>query len=378
MLYRFSNSLDRRIIVKKLPRKKVRAADRGKGADVARGPDQMPRRATIYDIARLAEVSPGAVSSVLNGTWAKRRISRMTADRVNRIAAEQGYAVNFQASMLRRERSHVIGMIVPKYDNRYFGAIAERFETMARARGLFPVITCTRRDPDLEFEAAREMVSYQAECLVVTGATDPDRIAALCHAAGVRAINLDLPGRLAPSVLSDNFDGALRLTRLLVRRTEADFGAPVPLWFVGGRVGDNNTTERLRGFHAALAEAGRSAEPSHIVTPGYSSAPVAAELGRAAPAAPLGIFANSTIAVEGVMRVVAGLPDPAGVRMACFDWDPFAALLPQMIAMARQDVEGMLARLFALIDGEECPAAARTEIPCILELAPRPSGHPAR
>ena len=75
---------------------------------------------------------------------------------------------------------------------------------------------------------------------------------------------------------------------------------------------------------------------------------------------------------EGVQRVVAGLPDPARVRMACFDWDPFAALLPQMIAMARQDVDGMLARLFALIDGEDAPGTGRAEIPCILECAPHP------
>ncbi|STW13130.1 ribitol operon repressor [Klebsiella pneumoniae subsp. rhinoscleromatis] len=40
-------------------------------------------------------------------------------------------------------------MIIPKYDNRYFGSIAERFEEMARERGLLPIITCTRRRPEL-------------------------------------------------------------------------------------------------------------------------------------------------------------------------------------------------------------------------------------
>ena len=77
-------------------------------------------------------------------------------------------------------------MIVPKYDNRYFGEIAEQFEAMARAKGMFPVVTCTQRDPDLEFEAAKELVGYQVECLISTGATDPDRIAAYCKAAGVQ------------------------------------------------------------------------------------------------------------------------------------------------------------------------------------------------
>lgn len=324
-----------------------------------------PRRPTIYDLAQAAAVSPGAVSSILNGTWKKRRISPATADRVMQIAAEQGYAVNLQASMLRRERSHVIGMIVPKYDNRYFGAIAEQFETRARARGLFPVITCTRRDPELEYEAARELVSYQADCLVVTGATDPDRITALCSASGVRTINLDLPGTQAPSIISDNFDGALRLTRQLLRRTAADFGEQVPLWFVGGRAGDHNTAERLRGFQVAHDEAGLCVDPRRIVTPGYASGKVAADLRRATLAPPLGLFANSTIAMEGVMQIIATLAEPGKVRIGCFDWDPFANLLPQTIGMAVQDVETMLDRLFELIDGESKDSAL-IQIPCIL------------
>ncbi len=46
----------------------------------------------------------------------------------------------------------------PKYDNRYFGSIAERFEEMARERGLLPIITCTRRRPELEIEAVKAML----------------------------------------------------------------------------------------------------------------------------------------------------------------------------------------------------------------------------
>lgn len=165
------------------------------------------RRTPIYDLAKLANASPSAVSSVLNGTWKKRRISRKLAERVMQLAEEQGYSVIVQASLLRRDRSNILGMIVPKYDNRYFGNIAEQFEIMARVRRFFPIVTCTQRDPDREFEAAKELVSYQAECLISTGATDPDRISAFCKASGVQSINLDLPGKDAPSVISDNYAG---------------------------------------------------------------------------------------------------------------------------------------------------------------------------
>lgn len=331
------------------------------------------RRPTIYDLAQIAGASPSAVSSILNGTWKKRRISAATAERVARIAAEQGYAVNLQASLLRRDRSHIIGMIVPKYDNRYFGAVAEQFEAMARARGLFPVITCTQRDPDLEFEAAREMVSYQAETLVLTGATDPDRIAEFAAAAGVRVINLDLPGSKAPSIVSDNFGAALQLSRLILTRLAQDFGAASPLWFVGGRGRDNNTLERLRGFRAAHDEAGLPVIDDRLVTPGYSPHKVAVALDATRPAPPFGMFVNSTIALEGVVRWLHGNGMLARVRLGCFDWDPFAALLPQNVGMVEQDVAGMLRRLFEAI--ETTPAAtARIEVPCLIHPLPPPGG----
>ncbi|RNF33810.1 LacI family DNA-binding transcriptional regulator [Paracoccus methylarcula] len=329
------------------------------------------KRPTIYDLAEIAGTSPSAVSSILNGTWKKRRISEKLAERVSRIAAEQGYAVNLQASLLRRERSRIIGMIVPKYDNRYFGAIAEQFEIMARARGLFPVITCTQRDPDLEFEAARELISYQAECLIVTGATDPDRIGEFCAAAGVRAINLDLPGSNAPSIVSDNFTGARDLTALILSRMERDFGEIRPLWFIGGRSKDHNTAERLRGFRAAHRQIGLSVLPDQIIMPGYSPHKAIAAMATKTLADRSGLFVNSTITLEGVIHWLNEQRHGSGdIRLGCFDWDPFAALLPQNVGMTEQNVPAMLETTFELV---ETPPTGnvRIEIPCILrEISP--------
>ncbi len=327
--------------------------------------DSTPKRATIYDLAQVAGTSASAVSSVLNGTWKKRRISAKTAERVTRIADELGYSVNRQASLLRRERSHIIGMIVPKYDNRYFGAIAEQFEMMARARGQFPVITCTQRDPELELEAARELIAYQIEALVVTGATDPDRIADLCRAAGVRALNLDLPGDKVPSVISDNFGGALALTRLILTRQQADLNRHAPLWFIGGRPNDHNTHERLRGFLAAHAERGLDVPAYMRLMPGYSPTRAHAALMTSGLDAPAGLFVNSTIALEGVMRWLTERDLIAQTRFGCFDWDPFAALIAQNVGMVEQDVPAMLSAIF---DSLARPPAAGgcLKIPCIM------------
>ena len=324
------------------------------------------KRPTIYDLAQIAETSPSAVSSILNGSWKKRRISAALAERVTRIAEEQGYAVNLQASMLRRERSRIIGMIIPKYDNRYFGAIAEQFEARARERGLFPVITCTSRDPELEFEAARELISYQAECLIVTGATDPDRIAEYCSASGVRTINLDLPGKHASSVVSDNFGGARDLTRLILQRVGSDFGQIQPLIFIGGRAEDHNTSERLRGFLAAHTELGLTVPEQNCIARGYASAKTEAILDSMTLPEQGGVFVNSTIALEGFVRWYyrAGRTATPHLRIGCFDWDPFAALLPEIVGMTQQNVPEMLDRVFAFI---KSPAKGirSIEVPCI-------------
>lgn len=312
------------------------------------------KRLTIYDLAELAKASPTAVSSVLNGTWKKRRISAALAERITRIADENGYSLNMQASGLRRETSRLIGMIVPKYDNRYFGSIVEKFESRARERGLFPIVTCTQRDPELEVEAARAMISHQVDCLIATGATDPDRITRLCAKAGVRSLNLDLPGKLAPSVISDNFEGAYSLTKRILVAT-ASTGAPsAPLLYVGGRY-DHNTSERIRGFTEAHREAGISVDDSLILATGYAPEKAEAALHELAikrGKLPNGMFVNSTIPLEGVMRWIKTsrhfgdhLP-----HIGCFDWDPMVSILNENILMLRQDVPGMLDALFQLID----------------------------
>lgn len=332
------------------------------------------KRPTIYDLATLAGTSASAVSAVLNGSWKKRRISEKLAARIKAIAEEQGYAVNIQASLLRRERSNIVGMIVPKYDNRYFGAMAERFEAIAREHGFFPVMTCTQRDPDLEMEAARALLSYQVDYLVANGATDPDRIADLCASAGVPSLNLDLPGNKSASVTSDNYAGAHRLTHLILDRCRDELGYAGPLLFIGGRMTDHNTAARIQGFRDAHRERGIDVPTRHIVACGYSPDKAERALDTLGFDLPPGLFVNSTITLEGVVRWLnRTMPDHSGrLRYGCFDYDAFAAQLPDNVGMIEQDVDGMLKKVFEIIDGR-IDTREHFLIPCILRT---PEDHP--
>ena len=212
-------------------------------------------------------------------------------------------------------------------------------------------------------------MSYQVDLLISTGATDPDRISDFCAAAGVRTINLDLPGSRSPSVVSDNYSGARDLTRVILSRIQTEFGVLDPLYFIGGRLSDNNTAERLRGFREAHAELGLEVPEEQLVIRGY--APEKAEAALEALDLPrrFGIFVNSTITLEGVVRWMQRNKrgGKSGLRFGCFDFDPFAARLPENVGMAEQDVPHMLEAVFEMIDSPPSSNILH-KVPCILRL----------
>lgn len=327
------------------------------------------KKITIYDIAILTGTSPSTVGSVLNGTWKRRRISAKRAQEIKQIADEQGYTLNMQASALRREKSSIIGMIVPMYDNRYFSSIAQMFEQKARSRGLFPMISCTLRDPELEMESVRLMLNYQVEQIICTGATAPDQIQKICEKRNVPTINLDLPGLRAPSVITNNYKGAFELTEKLLKVVSKKENENIDdVIFIGGRSFDHNTKERARGFLDANSKMGIDVDEQSLITCGYAADKALDAFDahvRKTGKVPSGIFVNSTISLEGVLTWFKnnGLEKLKPVSLGCFDWDPFAAYMESDIIMVRQNVPEMMNELFKMIDGEKPNAGHIIEIP---------------
>ena len=330
------------------------------------------KQVTIYDIADRVGISASTVGAVLNGSWRNRRISERRASSILKLATEMGYAPNMQARALRSVQSRMIGMILPMYDNRYFGAIAERFEELARARGILPMTSCTRREPELEFATVRQMLSYNVDRVVCTGASDPDGIARICEAQGVPTINLDLPGTVAPSIISDNFEGAYKLTAALIERAQADGrNWRDDFLFVGGRPTDNNTSERIRGFRCAIAEAGAVPIETNILACGYAAAKSKAAFSAKVQQSgrmPTAVFVNSTISLEGVFEWLAQNDRAAldTILFGSFDWDPFAQYMAQNLFSVRQDVPAMLDAMFRVIDSERPLRSEVIQIPPIV------------
>ncbi|WP_370675848.1 LacI family DNA-binding transcriptional regulator [Pleomorphomonas sp. PLEO] len=313
------------------------------------------KKTTIYDLSKLSGSSPSTVSAVLNGTWRQRRIKEATAELIKKLAEENQYSANRQARGLRNSLSGLIGLLLPIYDFHHFSSIAQAFELRARRRGLCPVVVSTHRDPAEERASAEHLISYSIDALFVCGAADPDGVHEVCKASGVRHINLDLPGTLAPSVVSDNYGGARVLTEALINAFPAD--APLTadeLILIGGRE-DDATRARIRAFHDVRATRFGDSATQAVDLIGYSArnAKIAferhfQERGRL----PRAVFINSAINFEGFLRFLTDHrgDDFSGQVIGCFDYVPFASFLSFPVIMIRQDAERMVAKAFELLD----------------------------
>ncbi|MDM9646407.1 LacI family DNA-binding transcriptional regulator [Rhizobium sp. S163] len=317
------------------------------------------KKATIYDLSVASGISPSTVSAVLNGTWRKRRISEETADKIMSLAKAHRYTANLQARALRSSRSGLTGLLIPVYDTRFFSSMAQTFEAKARHRGLVPMVVSGRRDPEEERRTVESLIAYSIDSLFVAGATDPDGVHQACLRAGVPHVNIDLPGRYAPSVISDNRQGAEALTTAIIRHAEATGPlAAEDVFFFGGRA-DHASRDRVIGFHAVKqAIFGGEVQQDDIEVTGYSPGMTALAFehfyerhGRL----PRCFFVNSSINFEGLLRFMGRHDGEAfgDIVVGCFDYDPFGSFLPFPVYMIKPNVSEMLDRGFDLLEDED-------------------------
>ncbi|AZZ60587.1 LacI family DNA-binding transcriptional regulator [Oenococcus sp. UCMA 16435] len=73
------------------------------------------RRATINDVAEVARVSITTVSRYVNGKYGK--MSAKTRQKIQQAIKDVDYHVNRQAQMLKRQNSHLVGVVVADVEN---------------------------------------------------------------------------------------------------------------------------------------------------------------------------------------------------------------------------------------------------------------------
>lgn len=233
------------------------------------GPGRVREAVTLAHVAERAGVGESTVSRVLRGEGA---VSEKTRARVRAAVRELGYVPNRIAGTLASAGSKLVGIVVPSLANVVFADLLRGASGALEEEGFQPVIAVSEYDADREAAHVAGMLAWRPAALMLAGLEHADETRVLLAGGAARVVEvLDTDGEGMDIVVGfSNAAAGHASARHLLARGYRRFG------YVGhDLVRDTRAAKRLKGFEAALAEAG-VAPPEREVF----SAPSSVELGR--------------------------------------------------------------------------------------------------
>ncbi len=236
-------------------------ADGGVGAGTGR---RAVRRTSIADVARLAGVSQGTVSNVLNHP---DRVSGDTLARVQEAIALLDFVPHGPARSLAAGSTRALGLILSDLTNSLFVDIGRGVESVAWERQAFVLIANTDSDlaRERQYLATFDASQTLATLVTINDASHYQQLVDL-HRPGRPLVFLNYrgPARGHCTVDMDNRHGARLAARHLIetgRRRLAIVGGPMMLQPVAERVEGFTEEASAAGvalFHESVADLDRS------------------------------------------------------------------------------------------------------------------------
>ncbi|WP_156724632.1 LacI family DNA-binding transcriptional regulator [Streptomyces apocyni] len=309
----------------------------------------------MKDVAGRAGVGLKTVSRVVNG---EPGVTPDTERRVQEAIDALGFRRNDSARVLRKGRTASIGLVLEDLADPFYGPLSRAVEEVARAHGALLINGSSAEDPDRERELVLALCARRVDGLVVIPASGDHRYLAPEMAAGIATVFVDRPpGQIdADVVLSDSFGGARDGVAHLIAHGHRRIG------FIGDQPRIHTATERLRGYRAAMADAGLPVHDAWVslgsTAPTRVRAAAETMLGGAEPVT--AVFAGNnrvTVTVVRVLASPASLASPARpVALVGFDDFELADLLRPGVTVIAQDAARLgraaAGRLFARLDGD--------------------------
>lgn len=204
---------------------------------------------TIYDIAEALEVSPSTVSRSLKE---HPSISKETIQRVRKQAKEMGYRSNIFAQNLRREKTNIIGVIVPRLNSHFMSSAISGMEKVANKKHYKIIISQSHETAKDEASSVDMMLEQRVDGLIVSLAYNTKDMS---HFNLVTEQNTpliffdrvaDLPN--STNVVIDNYQAAYNIVNHLI-----DEGCS-RIVHITGNTSRNVYSGRLNGYKQALLD----------------------------------------------------------------------------------------------------------------------------
>jgi LacI family transcriptional regulator len=309
---------------------------------------------TIKDISRLANVSTAAVSKVINGDY--NSVSDTTRDKILKIAKELNYKPNWLARGLAKNKTNILGLILPDVTNPFFATLAKGVEYKAAQLG-YNVILCNTDDSVEKERTYMDVLSqYNVAGVIITSSpiSYDNHIMELVK-SNTPLVSIDR--YVSPEIYSvyvDNFRGTYASAEYLIKNGHSK------LVFIGGDVSLKTPNQRLNGYLQALRDNGLQEDRGMIYIGNYNP-----ENGYKAVKELLNkrveftaiVCANDLIAFGAVKALKErGMQVPKDVSVVGFDDIYLSSLFEPSLTTIRQPVHDMGSHavdvLIKLIKGE--------------------------
>jgi LacI family transcriptional regulator, galactose operon repressor len=320
----------------------------------------------MKEVATLAGVSLATVSRVVNDDG---KVRPDLAEKVREAVALLGYRRDLTATNLRRadRQSASVGLVFDDVANPFHAGLLRGVETVARTRGVLPLVGSSDEDPARERELAEAFLARRVDGLIVVPAGPDHSYLGPDRDAGVGLVFVDRPPAFidADCVLSDNAGGAFSATAHLIHHGHRRIG------FLGDRTQIFTAVERLRGYRDALSEHGIPYDGSLVRMELHDSATASAAVGDllAGDEPPTALFSAQNLITIGAIERMRALGMHRKVALVGFDDLTLADAIEPGLTVVAQDAHELgritAEMLFARLDGEGGPTR-RVEVPTTL------------
>jgi len=284
------------------------------------------KEVTIYDVAKVLNVSPSTVSRGLKN---HPHIRKETKKNIIAMAKEMGYQQNKFASNLRQKHTNTIGVVVPKLDSYFMATVISGIEKITAQNGYGLIISQSQESWKKEISCISTLFNSRVDGLLVSLAFDTKNLEHFNI-----LLNKDIPvvffDRVTDcngciSVVIDNYKAGYEATSHLIEQ------GCKRIVHIGGNLLRNVYSERFRGYKQALTDNKIEFEQNLIVIcdmSGQASTDAAKKILKMLPR-PDGIFtSNDTTAVATMVELErAGVIIPDEIAVVGFNNDPISQVI---------------------------------------------------
>ena len=306
------------------------------------------KRATVADVARLADVSMMTVSRAINHSPG---VSEETRARILKIAEEVGYRPSQIARGLATRRTTTIGLLVPDVSNPFFAQIARGAEDAAFEQGYSLFLINSAEDHRREQAALDALWQQEIDGAILCSARlSLDALRTYINRfPAVVLVNRDLYLQVSntDTINVDDRQGARLAVEHLLEIGKRKIA------YIAGPENSVSSERRLQGYRSALQMHKVLAEPgwiSHCAPTTDGGRAAALDLLQRMPAID-GIFCFNDLTALGVLQACreAGRSVPGQVAVIGADDIQMASLITPRLTTLRTDPHWIGSRAISLL-----------------------------